>query len=586
MVTLRQPYREKVSQMVSWGHWFALFNMLLAMVLGSRYLFVADWPTTLAGRLFSYVSLVGHFSFLVFTSYVLILFPLTFIVVSQRLMRFLSVILATAGMTLLLIDSEVFTRFHLHLNPVVWELVINPDQNEMARDWQLMFISVPVIFLIEMLFATWSWQKLRSLTRRRHYARPVAWFFFLSFVSSHLVYIWADANFYRPITMQRANLPLSYPMTARRFLEKHGLLDAQDYQRRLVDQGAPEAVSVQYPLSNLRYRDLGAGYNVLLITVDNLNYSRFEKTMPALAAFAKENVNFTQHMSSGNTADSGLFGLFYGISPGYMDGVLSARIPAALITALNQQGYQLGLFSSDGFSSPLYRQALLSDFSLPSAKTQSDEQTANQWIGWLDRYAQDENRWFSWISLNGTTLDDTQQQGFVRRYSKAAGDVDAQIDRVLTALREAGKLDNTVVIITGGHGKPLNAKHDAFDWSREQLQVPLVIHWPGTPAQEIATLTDNKDVMTTLMQRLLHVSTPANEYSQGEDLFSAARRRNWVTAANGDTLAITTPTITVVLNHNGTYTTWSRDGEKIKDQKPQLSLLLQVLTDEKRFIAN
>ncbi len=129
----------------------------------------------------------------------------------------------------------------------------------------------------------------------------------------------------------------------------------EDYQRRLVEQGAPEAVSVQYPLSNLRYRDLGAGYNVLLITVDNLNYSRFEKTMPALAAFAKENVNFTQHMSSGNTADSGLFGLFYGISPGYMDGVLSARIPAALITALNQQGYQLGLFSSDGFSSPLYR---------------------------------------------------------------------------------------------------------------------------------------------------------------------------------------------------------------------------------------
>lgn len=87
----------------------------------------------------------------------------------------------------------------------------------MARDWQLMFISVPVIFLIEMLFATRSWQKLRSLTRRRHYARPVARFFFCR-SSAATVYIWADANFYRPITMQRANLPLSYPMTARRFL--------------------------------------------------------------------------------------------------------------------------------------------------------------------------------------------------------------------------------------------------------------------------------------------------------------------------------------------------------------------------------
>ncbi|VTN10478.1 Inner membrane protein yejM [Raoultella terrigena] len=75
-------------------------------------------------------------------------------------------------MTLLLIDSEVFTRFHLHLNPIVWELVINPDQNEMARDWQLMFISVPIIFLLEMLFATWSWQKLRSLTRPPHLRAP------------------------------------------------------------------------------------------------------------------------------------------------------------------------------------------------------------------------------------------------------------------------------------------------------------------------------------------------------------------------------------------------------------------------------
>ncbi|HCR3981415.1 TPA: DUF3413 domain-containing protein [Kluyvera ascorbata] len=584
MVTHRQPYREKVSQMVSWGHWFALFNMLLAMVLGSRYLFVADWPTTLAGRVFSYISLVGHFSFLVFSTYLLILFPLTFIVMSQRLMRFLSAILATAGMTLLIIDSEVFTRFHLHLNPVVWELVINPDQNETARDWQLMFISVPVILLVEMLFATWSWQKLRSLTRRRHYARPVAWFFFASFIASHVMYIWADANFYRPITMQRANLPLSYPMTARRFLEKHGLLDAQDYQRRLVEQGDPEAVTVQYPLSDLRYRDMGAGQNVLLITVDGLNYSRFEQQMPSLARFANDNVNFTQHMSAGNTADSGIFGLFYGISPGYMDGVLAARVPAALISALNQQGYQLGLFSSDGFESPIYRQALLSDFSLPPGKSQNDTQTASQWINWLTNNAQDETRWFSWVSFNGTNVSSAQASD--RQYSRAAAQVDEQIGRVLDALRDSGKLENTVVIITAGHGVPLSGQKNSFNWSRAQLQVPLVIHWPGTPAQRIDLLTDHKDVMTTLMQRLLHVSTPANEYSQGQDLFSATRRHNWVTAADSNTLAITTPAITVVLDHNGHYKTWTAEGDRVRDQKAQLSLLLQVLTEEKRFIAN
>ncbi|HAH6679190.1 TPA: cardiolipin transport protein PbgA [Escherichia coli] len=586
MVTHRQRYREKVSQMVSWGHWFALFNILLSLVIGSRYLFIADWPTTLAGRIYSYVSIIGHFSFLVFATYLLILFPLTFIVGSQRLMRFLSVILATAGMTLLLIDSEVFTRFHLHLNPIVWQLVINPDENEMARDWQLMFIIVPVILLLELVFATWSWQKLRSLTRRRRFARPLAAFLFIAFIASHVVYIWADANFYRPITMQRANLPLSYPMTARRFLEKHGLLDAQEYQRRLIEQGNPDAVSVQYPLSELRYRDMGTGQNVLLITVDGLNYSRFEKQMPALAGFAEQNISFTRHMSSGNTTDNGIFGLFYGISPSYMDGILSTRTPAALITALNQQGYQLGLFSSDGFTSPLYRQALLSDFSMPSVRTQSDEQTATQWINWLGRYAQEDNRWFSWVSFNGTNIDDSNQQAFARKYSRAAGNVDDQINRVLNALRDSGKLDNTVVIITAGRGIPLSEEEETFDWSHGHLQVPLVIHWPGTPAQRINALTDHTDLMTTLMQRLLHVSTPASEYSQGQDLFNPQRRHYWVTAADNDTLAITTPKKTLVLNNNGKYRTYNLRGERVKDEKPQLSLLLQVLTDEKRFIAN
>lgn len=586
MVTHRQRYREKVSQMVSWGHWFALFNILLSLVIGSRYLFIADWPTTLAGRIYSYVSIIGHFSFLVFATYLLILFPLTFIVGSQRLMRFLSVILATAGMTLLLIDSEVFTRFHLHLNPIVWQLVINPDENEMARDWQLMFISVPVILLLELVFATWSWQKLRSLTRRRRFARPLAAFLFIAFIASHVVYIWADANFYRPITMQRANLPLSYPMTARRFLEKHGLLDAQEYQRRLIEQGNPDAVSVQYPLSELRYRNMGTGQNVLLITVDGLNYSRFEKQMPALAGFAEQNISFTRHMSSGNTTDNGIFGLFYGISPSYMDGILSTRTPAALITALNQQGYQLGLFSSDGFTSPLYRQALLSDFSMPSVRTQSDEQTATQWINWLGRYAQEDNRWFSWVSFNGTNIDDSNQQAFARKYSRAAGNVDDQINRVLNALRDSGKLDNTVVIITAGRGIPLSEDEETFDWSHGHLQVPLVIHWPGTPAQRINALTDHTDLMTTLMQRLLHVSTPASEYSQGQDLFNPQRRHYWVTAADNDTLAITTPKKTLVLNNNGKYRTYNLRGERVKDEKPQLSLLLQVLTDEKRFIAN
>lgn len=593
MVTNRQRYREKVSQMISWGHWFALFNILLALGLGSRYLFVTDWPSSLLGRVYALVSLLGHFSFIVFAGYLLVIFPLTFVVMSQRLLRFISAALATTGLTLLLVDSEVFTHFHLHLNPVVWELVINPDQSELARDWQLMFICVPVIFLVEMLFGTWSWQKLRSLNRQR-FGKPLAALFISAFFASHLIYIWADANFYRPITMQRANLPLSYPMTARKFLEKHGLLDSQEYERRLVQQGNPEAVAVEYPLNDLSYSDKGSGYNLLMIVVDGVREQDMKQDMPALTRFAQENVRFSDHYSSGNHADTGLFGLFYGISPTYLDSVLAARKPSTLVSALSAQGYQFGLFSSDGFNASLYRQALLTDFTLPAAKQQNDAATTQQWQRWLA----DQNSngpWFSYINYRGTEPAANEKTpapaDFIQRYRAGAQDVDAQIAQVLSTLKERGVLDKTVVVITAEHGVEFNDTGKGYwgagtSFNQQQLQVPLVIHWPGTPAQTISKLTGHNDVMRTLMQRLLHVKTNPNDYSQGEDLFTAQRRNNWVATGDNSLLVITTPTQTLVLDSSGNYRAYDKNDKEIKDEKPQLALLLQVLTDVKRFIAN
>jgi uncharacterized protein len=503
---------------------------------------------------------------------------------SQRLLRFLSAIIATAGLTLIMVDSAVFNRFHLHLNPVVWELVINPDQSEMARDWQLMFIGVPIIFLVEMLFATWSWQKLRSLNRRS-FGKPLAALFISAFFASHLLYIWADANFYRPITMQRANLPLSYPMTARRFLERHGLLDAQEYQRRLVQQGDPEALSVQYPLSDITFRDGGTRHNLLVLTVNGLNNATVDKALPSLNQFASDNVRFTQHYSAGNQPEKGLFGLFYGISSSYMDGVLAARMPSALLSALNSQGYQFGLFSSDGFNQPLYRQALLADYSLPTMDSQPNSATVAQWQNWLNGQKDNSAPWFSWVALNGVTVNGDTVKAQQRSYLRQAAGVDNQIAAILQTLQERDLLKNTVVVITAQRAIALDGDDDN-PGNRATLQVPLVVHWPNTPAQTIDRLTDQQDVMTTLMQRLLHVRTNPVNYSQGEDLFAAQRSHNWVASSEDGRLVVTTPEITLVLNNNGSYYAYNAQGKPLRDHKPQLALLLQVLTEQKRFIAN
>jgi membrane-anchored protein YejM (alkaline phosphatase superfamily) len=585
MVTNPQRYREKVSQMISWGHWFALFNILFSLVISIRYLFITDWASSVAGRIYALASWLGHFSFLTFSGYLLILFPLTFIVVSQRLLRFISAILATSALTLLLIDSEVFTLFHLHLNPVVWELVVNPSQGELSRDWQLMFICVPVIFLIQMLFGTWAWQKLRSLTRK-NFAKPLVLVFIASFFASHLMYIWADANFYRPITMQRANLPLSYPMTARKFLEKHGLLDAQAYQKRLIEQGNPDALSVEYPLGNLSYANNPPHYNLLMIVANGLAATSNQQQMPALTRFASENVRFGNHFSAGNATENGLFGLFYGISPSYMEGVIAGRKPSALITSLAKQGYEFGLFSSDGFNSSLYRQALLSDFSLPQQMAQDDQQTTEQWQQWL--LTRGNKPWFSLLNFTGNSATQLKAGAPVNtaKYQLYANAIDKQIDVVLQQLQQHGDLDNTVVVITAAHGIALDSNASGLQRINQPLQVPLIIHWPQTPAQTINKMTIHQDVMTTLMQRLLHVTTDHENYSQGEDLFTAHRQHNWLVTSSNNSLIINTPSQLIMLENNGEYQTYGSSGNKLTTQKVDLGLLLQVLTDQRRFIAN
>ncbi|QUJ04858.1 hypothetical protein KCP78_10490 [Salmonella enterica subsp. enterica] len=68
---------------------------------------------------------------------------------------------------------------------------------------------------------TWSWQSVRSSTRRAaiSLARPFAAFFFVS-LSHRILSTSGQTLIYRPIIMQRANLPLLSDDGAT-FSEKH-----------------------------------------------------------------------------------------------------------------------------------------------------------------------------------------------------------------------------------------------------------------------------------------------------------------------------------------------------------------------------
>ena len=568
-----KQYRDETSRKISWGHWFAFFNIIIAILIGARYAFLIDWPDTLGGKLYFFVSLLGHFSFSVFAIYLLVIFPLSFMVKNHRTFRGLTVILSTIGTTLLLFDTEVFHRFNLHLSSVVWNLLVNPENGEISRDWQIFFAPMPVILLVQMLFSRWSWEKLRSLERQK-WLKLVGIFFTSAFIATHLIYAWADAYLYRPITMQRANFPLSYPMTARSFLEKHGLLDGEQYTQTLAKEGRLDALKIAYPKHSLVFTAMEQKTNILLITVSGLRYDSVStETMPKLAEFAAHSTQFTNHYSSGNTKSAGLVGLFYGLNANYTDSILSNHTPSVLVEKLQAEKYQFGLFSATNFKESLFRQALFRGMKLSKGKlgNESAVKNFNEFI--TTRKAN--TPWFAYLDLDLNISN-------ISEYAQHLMRMDKLIEQALMNV----PLENTMVILTTEHGlafNALNEKERENYFGRDQIQVPLLVYWKDLPVGIEKGLTSHTDLLPALMRNVFNVQNPSKDYSQGHNLFER-NGDDWVLVSNYRWNVLVQPDGTQYhIDRKGNYKKFDRTYQEQSSERPPLGLFLEMFKRENSF---
>ncbi|QLB14813.1 hypothetical protein A6B39_04760 [Mannheimia granulomatis] len=565
--TNSRQYREETSQRITWGHWFTLFNIVMALLISSRYAFNADWPNTLIGKLYFFTSLFGHFSFVVFSAFLMLLFPLSFLIKNDRTYRGLSVILATIGQTILLVDTEVFKQFYLHLSPLVWDLLVNPEEGELTRKWQLLFVPMPLILLAEMLYSRWCWQKLRSFSRQK-WGKYVAIFFLTCFTATHLIYAWADMSAYRPITAQKANYPLSYPMTARNFLEKHGLIDKEEFNQALKESGRLDTFYLNYPKNPLVLTKQ-PNTNILLINLSGLsNASINAEDMPKLTEISKHSHRFMQHYSSGENASAGRLGLFYSLSGHYLDAVLADKTASPLIQMTRKANYQLGLFSHNGFADPIYHQAIFAGVLLPTAH--SNASTISQWKNWISSRSLD-NPFFSYLDLSIPHANTQQEQYKL---------LDWQFDEIWQHLSKNAILANTLVIITSDIANSLESEN-SFD--SKNIHVPMMFYWQGE-GKEYNFLSSHLDIMPTLLHQFFGVQNPLSDYAQGIDLTSK-NQRIWVSASNHRwNVAIMPDGEQYQIDRKGQFKHFNKQGQHEKDSRPPLALFLQMIQQSNQFI--
>ena len=612
-------YRDNVSHLIGWGHWLVFFNVLLAMLVSSRFLLIAGWPDTLLGCFYLLISWAGHFAFLTFFTYLLTLFPLTFLFPNLRTLQWLAAAIGTTALTLLLVDSQVFSLFKFHLNPTVWRLLLEQAQTEQASGWGWLFMWVPILFFFELWLAGWCWRW--SQRRRRSLTWPLAVPLLVCFFLTHSLHIWADAYVYAPITEQKADFPLSYPMTAKRFLIKQGWLDEDQYKQLSEQEPEQAKRKLNYPLRPITVTAPELAPNILLLVVDGLRADQLDAiTMPNLHRFAERHLRFNDHLSAANNSQNSLFSLFYSLPSRYRKDAEQEGLAPLLISELQRQDYRFGLFTSGGLDKLAYQKAIFSSlrhsaFNHTSGGAKGDSQTVSEFNSWLAQ--QDEQRpWFSYLYLDAvneldmpegmtgpfqpalakinpaTPYQNDQREALFNRYRNSVFYTDRLLGQLLSLPQYSTQQEqsrDTIIIVTASHGMEFN-DYDNNTWgsgnaySLAQLQVPLVIAWPGKDQpMQFDYPTSQLDLVPSLMRQVLGVQSPARSYSTGQSLFKADYDR-WRLASDEDEYAIYQHQDITLFNRRGDMQLLrAKDYQLESEDNPELSLLLQVMSDLNRF---
>ncbi|MCG6364769.1 sulfatase-like hydrolase/transferase, partial [Vibrio fluvialis] len=168
-----------------------------------------------------------------------------------------------------------------------------------------------------------------------------------------------------------------------------------------------------------------------------------------------------------------------------------------LIDVMKKNDYQFGLFSGNNFADPLYKETMfrslpIEAIAVTNDESSPDEQAVQRWAEWLN--VGQKQPWFSYLEL--TTVEEFSELSSAQEsaedrlrsaYNLSVTQADQVINTVLEQLNSLKLMDNTVVVITSNHGTEFNeTKTNTWgsntNYSRYQLQVPMVIHWPGKVA--------------------------------------------------------------------------------------------------------
>ncbi|KIF48934.1 hydrolase [Vibrio owensii 47666-1] len=492
------------------------------------------------------------------------------------------VVVITIAITLLImlkVDILVFQQYKLHINGLLIRMFFEGGRDVFEISWMSWLIFISDITLLAIGLACTVWLANKLAQSRAKFVIVAVWFSLL--LSTQVIHAYKNALYDDEVSQFSNNWPLYYPLTARKFIYRHHLVDETIASQNRVELKNIESSSLNYPLAPVNVKPKAKQPNVLFILVDAWRHSdATPEIMPNVSKFSEKTVNFSQHMSGGNSTQAGIFSLFYSLPATYWDSFYASQKSPVFMDTLQNQGYRMGIFGSAPLTSPPLSRTVfkkVKDLTLKqTGETQikRDQQITDEFIQFQK---QDSDKpYFSFLfydSAHGTSFPEPEFAKFKPYWERVDhillnNDFDASlyhnryknslyfIDSLIAKVLKNVDLENTIVVITSDHGEEFN-DHKMNYWghtgnySDTQVHVPLYVYLPDHQPEQINYRTTHYDIVPTLMNELFDVKGNTQSYSVGRDLFDNCVPRDWFIAGSYYNYALVGKETMLVVNPGG-----------------------------------
>lgn len=609
--------------------WFFLCNTLIFWLVGSIYLekillspslfenSMANYATY-SGKIFVVAfAIINYLVYIMLLAYIpaLLIATITILIPKKGLVWFLCTIFGTLSLVLLIVNNTVFSMFKFHLNLSILSMLFTVNAIDVFEPSSLELIMffgmVGLILVVEIAVGYFVWCKIIK-PEKFFVGKTIGIFWLGGFLFSYLTLMLSIDKNNNLFSQQTPKLPLYNQLLVYLIPDENAADILYRYSEEHFSQPIYSDEKMDYPLNPMVCKKPENPPNIILIMVDSLRFDSLKKHMPYLNNFARKSWQFDNHLSGGNATQPGLFSIFYSLPSNYWTAALENQVAPVFIQLLNQFGYSSKVVWSSEMVNPPFHKTIyngISGLNLDSAPGND--------IGNRDRYVTKQAiQYFKTIGhkqpffinlfygaphgycksqsyptpyqpalkrcLRIAMTNSIDARPLYNRYLNAVSFIDNELKKVLDSIAEQGYLKNSIVIITSDHGQEFNDNKQNYwghagNFTRAQVQVPLIIYWPNKAPRKIQYLTSSYDIIPTLLQRVFHCQNNPIDYSIGQDLLVESNRLPFILSGSYSNLALIESDRLMTLRTSGQIFIRNLKAEPQPNAKPRMKVLRKAL---------